>query len=42
MVEAIETGTKMCINSLGIILVVNQRIKEKHAKFQEDVMNKQL
>lgn len=42
MVEAIEKGKKMLINSLGIILTINLRIKEKDAKSQEDVINKQL
>jgi hypothetical protein len=42
MVEAIEKGTKMLINSLGIIFTINLKIKEKHAKSQEDVINKQL
>jgi hypothetical protein len=32
----------MFINSLGIILAINLGIKEKHAKSQEDVINKQL
>jgi hypothetical protein len=42
MVEAVEKGKKMLINSLGIIIAVNLKIKEKHAKSQEDVINKQL
>lgn len=42
MVEGIEKGKKMLINSLGIILTINVGIKEKYAKSQEDVINKQL
>jgi hypothetical protein len=42
MVEAIEKGKKIFIDSLGIILAINLKIKEKHAKSQEDVINKQL